>query len=418
MRRTDGIGQCEEWMIRRRWLGVKDIQRHPGQMPGTQSIEQRGLVDQPAARDIDQITSPGQQAQSVCVDELARLRQKWTMERENPGAWEKLFKRGYQLHVERPGALGRGKGIIGDDLHPQHARDFCHTAANAAQSNQPQHGARELKAWSQFSPDGKRVSRAQNTIPCHNVLAKTKHEGYRVLRRRFRWPIGRIRDQNTTPGRGGQVDPIDSNACARHHAQTRPQTLQRFFSEELRARDNRIRARRLSEPIRLFPRPADGNSRQTIQHRQGFGQEWSACPYLCPRHTSSLFPDWSARQSYSRARSRFCRAAEIMLPTSVVTLIIWKPWRSLSADVSPLPLKIPRASSCLRAAALIRSRSSKNSGSAPSVLGGRPICACRSFGPTKATSIPGTERMSSRFCKACALSICTIRRISSFATFV
>lgn len=46
---------------------------------------------------------------------------------------------------------------------------------------------------------------------------------------------------------------------------------------------------------------------------------------------------------YPRAIRKFRAAAAIMLLMSVVTLIIWNPWRTRSAAASPSRLKMPRA---------------------------------------------------------------------------
>ena len=56
-----------------------------------------------------------------------------------------------------------------------------------------------------------------------------------------------------------------------------------------------------------------------------------------------------------------------------------------------------------------------NCWSSLSNIGGRPIDACRSLGPTNTTSIPGTARIASMFATASTCSAITTTRISSLA---
>ncbi len=71
MRRDGDIVELPEWMLGRKRLGVEDVQHGPADPPFAQRREQRLLVDDGAARDVDERTTKSARASAALI---ARVR--------------------------------------------------------------------------------------------------------------------------------------------------------------------------------------------------------------------------------------------------------------------------------------------------------------------------------------------------------
>src|SRR5436309_2796760 len=131
--------------------------------------------------------------------------------------------------------------------------------------------------------------------------------------------------------------------CARNDTQAWANAVHHLTCHKSFSPNNdRISRRCFRVPIIAFAYAADRNASQAFKYSQGRGLQHSTRPYMCLRHTRPFFLV-SPVSLYPRAMCKFRVAAEIMLLISVVTVIIWKPWRMRSAAASPVPLKMPGA---------------------------------------------------------------------------
>src|SRR6185503_17980854 len=107
-------------MVRRRWFLAEDIKR--GSCDGTirQRLVESILVNQPAARAVDETRPVLHFAEDVTIDQSTRLGRQRRMDREKIGAGVDVVER-RQLDLQIARLFGRDERIVSDDLHAERA---------------------------------------------------------------------------------------------------------------------------------------------------------------------------------------------------------------------------------------------------------------------------------------------------------
>ena len=122
MRGRDEVGRAEQGRGGGR-LGLEHVERGAGDLAAVERLLQRRLVDQPAARAIDDPHAGLGLRQRLARQDAARLVGQRRVQGDEVGAAQQFVELDLlDPQLERP--LGRQEGIVGDDLHlePERAR--------------------------------------------------------------------------------------------------------------------------------------------------------------------------------------------------------------------------------------------------------------------------------------------------------
>ena len=115
MRRAHNIGMPEQ-RIRVRWLLGEHVERCAGHLAGIERHAQRLLVDQAAARAIDDAHPFFHFGERSRVDDVLGLFGERGVQRDEIRTLEQLVELDF-VHADIGGALGREERIIGDYAH-------------------------------------------------------------------------------------------------------------------------------------------------------------------------------------------------------------------------------------------------------------------------------------------------------------
>lgn len=111
----DDVGKGEEWRVMGGRLRVRDIEYGGEVGSGVQDLRRGGLVDERAARGVDQCRARPQGVQQPCPDRAAGLGQEGRVETDDMAGGEQ-FLDADQPDAGLPGGLGGRDGIRGEDL--------------------------------------------------------------------------------------------------------------------------------------------------------------------------------------------------------------------------------------------------------------------------------------------------------------
>ena len=144
MRRADHLIEREERIVLGR-LDREDIEGCARDVAAFDRRFQRLLVDQAAARRIDDAHALLRLGQRLGIENVARLVRQRHVERDEIGPCEQRLQRDL-LDVQIGRALGRKIGIVGDHLHAQAPPERRHDRADVAATDDTERLAEELNA--------------------------------------------------------------------------------------------------------------------------------------------------------------------------------------------------------------------------------------------------------------------------------
>ena len=196
-------------------LGFKHIQRRTGNMPGAKRGCQCQLVNQPAARAVDDPDTLFCPVQRICGQDIPRLVRQRCMQADEIGICQQLVQ--IDLLDTCLTRMFRGhKRVKSDHLHAQPAGAVGNDAANISAADQPQRLAGDLgpqKAG--FFPFA-----GLCRCICQRYLAgQGQHHGDGMFGCRHRIAVRRIHHHDTTRRCRGDIDIIDTNAGPAHNLQ-------------------------------------------------------------------------------------------------------------------------------------------------------------------------------------------------------
>lgn len=209
------IERRQRMTFARQRLAAIDIQRHAAKVPGLQRGQQRRLVDQLAARHIDQPGAGFHAGQLARADQVPRLAVQHAVQRYRVTALEHL--------TEVNAALDRHVGRVRVVTEHLHAKGLCHAshrAADAPHADEAERLAGEVArhpAWLGPGPAG----------AVHRVLDRLETLGQREQQRERAFGhrllgIGRHVDHGYAPFPGSvDVDRVDADAVLDDRTQLR-----------------------------------------------------------------------------------------------------------------------------------------------------------------------------------------------------
>ncbi len=177
-----------------------------------------GLVDELAARRVDDAHAVAHLRECTRVDRAARLGSQRQVQREELGDRVDLLGRLQPLDAELAEPVGRDERVVRDDAHPEPARATRDLLADAAEAEHAERLARELDAAVRLALP---AALLQGRVRLRDVARERDEQPDRVLRRRDDGRLGRVRDDDAAAGRRLDVDVVDADARTADHLQVR-----------------------------------------------------------------------------------------------------------------------------------------------------------------------------------------------------
>ena len=223
MRGADHVRMPEKRVFGCR-LNLEDIQSRRRDLPRIQRRQKRRLVNQPAARAVDDPHALLGLRKVLGRQDIAGLVGQRHMQGDEIGAVEQILQLDFG-HAKRPGPLVRQEGIIGDHLHLQPHGAIAYDAANIAGTDHAKGLVEQLHPHKARLFPFPGLGRG---IGLRDLTRDGKHHrdgmfggGDRIAKRRVH------HDHPFFCGRR-DIDVIDANPCPAHDLQPRGKTQQLF----------------------------------------------------------------------------------------------------------------------------------------------------------------------------------------------
>ncbi len=212
--RQNHVVAGEQRMILRRRLAREDVDRRPADLACLQRLGERVLVDDFAAGVVDdEQVVLGDLHQPTLVEQVPRAAAAGDVEGDDVELGEELVEVGDDFHLAVERGLAFEERVVAEDVHLHGDRALRHGLPDAAQADDAERLAGQLRALEQalFPVAGLHVRVGRRNLPGQRV-----HERQRVLGRRERAGGGGVDDENALGRRGGQVDVVDADARPRN----------------------------------------------------------------------------------------------------------------------------------------------------------------------------------------------------------
>ncbi len=195
-------------------LSGEDVERGAADLAGLEAGEQRVEVDQLAAGAVDDPHAVLHRGDRLGVDQADRLRRLRHVHGDHVGAAEELVELGHALDAELAEALGGDELVEGDHVHLEGLGAFGDELADATEADDPDRLAVELGALV-LGPVPAAVD--EGAVGLGDVAEEGECQGEGVLGGGDRVRFGRVGDDDSATGRGGNVDVVDAGASAADH---------------------------------------------------------------------------------------------------------------------------------------------------------------------------------------------------------
>ena len=212
MRRADDVGMAEQDVLGRRLLD-EDVESGAGDVLGIQRIDQRLLVDQTAARTIDDAHALLGLGQSRRVDDVLGLVGQRRVQRDEVGALEEIVELDL-LDADIPGALRRQERIERDHLHAQAERAIGDDRTDIAAADDAERLGGDLDAHEAVLLP---LAGLRRSIGRRNFTRQRQHQGDRVFGGGDRIAERRVHHDDALGRRRRDFDIVDADAGAADH---------------------------------------------------------------------------------------------------------------------------------------------------------------------------------------------------------
>ena len=212
VRGADEIGGSEQ----RRLLGGfldENVERRTGDMATVQRLFQRRLVDQSAARAIDDAHALLGLGEVFLRQDIAGLVGQRRVQRDKIRFCQQRIEIGL-LHAHLDCAFLGEERIVGDDFHLQPQRPGCDDAADIARADQAERLAGHFDAHEIVL---RPFARLGLLIGLGDLAGEGEDQGDGVLGGGDRIAERRVHHDNALRGSGGDIDIIDPDAGAANH---------------------------------------------------------------------------------------------------------------------------------------------------------------------------------------------------------
>ena len=214
MRRDDHRVELEQRPVVR--LRREHVEGGARELPRADRLDQRVLVDERAARRVDEPRAVAHLGDRLAVDQAARLVRQRGVERDDVGGAEQLLERLRLLDAEVAEAVAPDEGVVGDDVHRKAERTACDLLPDAPEPDHAEGLARELDAAPARALPAALLERR---VRLRDVARERDDQADRLLRRRDDRRLGRVRDDDPPAGRRVDVDVVDPDPRPADHLQ-------------------------------------------------------------------------------------------------------------------------------------------------------------------------------------------------------
>src|SRR5262245_16224114 len=214
MRRAHLVLEVQERVVRGRGLVVPDVEPGGAELATGQRLEERALVLDGAARGVDVDRARLHEADRLLVDHVPRLGRERRVARQHVDLGQQRLETRHRLGATTPQLVVRHVLVVAEHAHPERARELRDTPTDVADADDAQGLAAELGV---ARTDRVPVACARGLVDRERALDAGEHQHQRVLGDRLRVGAGRVDDRDAEPGRGGNVDRVQSHAVPAHH---------------------------------------------------------------------------------------------------------------------------------------------------------------------------------------------------------
>ena len=212
VRRADDVGETEQRAVLGR-LHLEHVEGGAADMAGLEGRGQRALVDQAAARAVDDAHALLGLGKRCRVDDVAGLVGERGVQGDEIGAAQQVVEL-HLLHAQLHGALGRQEGIEGDHLHLQADGAVGDDGADVAAADHAQRLGVELDAQElRLLP----LAALGGAVGLGDLAGERHHQRDGVLGGGDGIAEGRVHDDDALGGGGPHIDVVDADAGAADH---------------------------------------------------------------------------------------------------------------------------------------------------------------------------------------------------------
>ena len=196
-------------------LLLEHVEGRAGHLAALDGRRERRLVDDPAARAVDDAHAAPHARERARADEPARLRRERGVDGDEVGARVELVERD-QLDAQARGDLVGDEGVVGDHLHAQPEGPLGDDGADVAEADDAEHLVAHLGAEPLLPLPAPRAHAGRGL---RDVARQGEQQRDRVLGGGDVGSAGRVHDHDALLGGGIDVDVVDADARPADHAQ-------------------------------------------------------------------------------------------------------------------------------------------------------------------------------------------------------
>lgn len=225
VRRDQGVGQVEQWVLGRKRRGVGEVERGE-HGPRAKRIGKGAAVDKLAVRGVDQQRVGPHQRQRIAVDQLVGVVGERAVQRDDLTAGKQLVQR----NMRRASGLldrraGRGVGI--QNLHPKATRAPRHRLPDSAHANNAKRCAVDIAAQQHFRAPAAPLPGLEILHAFANPARGRQHERKREIGAGFGGNVGRDHHQHAALRGRRQVDILAIGGVVAYCSEVRRSRQQR-----------------------------------------------------------------------------------------------------------------------------------------------------------------------------------------------
>ena len=208
MRGHHHVGEREQRRLGGR-LGGEHVDRGTGDGALGERGGQRRLVDDPAARGVDDPQSGLRLRQHLGVEEPERLGRLRQVDREEVDAAHETREVRLELDSELASPLGAHVRVVRDEAHAEREAALRDEHADASEADDAERLAVQLDARPARAVP---LARLEVGVGLRDVARHRQQQRHRLLRRRDHVRLRRVDDHDAALGGGGDVDVVEADA--------------------------------------------------------------------------------------------------------------------------------------------------------------------------------------------------------------